>query len=103
MFVTILSNYYNYYVNTYISLSECDYSQIAFIIGLTLTFAGGLFFRAYYFADANFDEAQRISHCVNKNIIMNELSYYQSEPSAVENDEATNSKHKLICVLTSDN
>ncbi len=78
IFVTVLSNYYNYYVNTYVDLSEYNQNQVIFIITVTLVFAIGLFFRAYYFADANLDEAVRISHSVNRNIIMNELSFYNS-------------------------
>lgn len=53
--VTFISNYYNYYVNTYINLTTYDQSQVTTIIVITLVFAVGLFFRSYYFADANLD------------------------------------------------
>lgn len=69
--VTVISNYYNYYVNTYIDLSECSNHQILVIAILTLLFAFGLFFRSYFFAAANLDEAERICHSLNKNIILN--------------------------------
>lgn len=49
------------------------------IILLTILFAVGLFFRSFYFAEANLDESDRICHHLNKNVIMNELSFYVSE------------------------
>ena len=76
--VTIVSNYYNYYVNTYIKLSEYNQHQVFVIIALTVVFGVGLFFRSFFFADANLDESVRICHNLNKNVIMNELSYYAS-------------------------
>ena len=78
LIVTFISNYYNYFVNTYINLTTYDQSQVTTIILITLLFALGLFFRSYYFADANLDEAARICHGLNQNIIMQELSFYQS-------------------------
>lgn len=78
LLVTAISNYYNYYVNTYINLTECSNEQIIVIGILTLAFAVGLFFRSYLFAAANLDEAERICHSVNKNILMNQLSFYNS-------------------------
>lgn len=73
LIVTFISNYYNYYVNTYIKLSEYNSDHVVIIILLTLLFAVGLFFRSYYFADANLDEAQRICHDLNQNILMEQL------------------------------
>lgn len=70
IFVTLLSNYYNYYISTYINLSEYNESQVVVIVTLTIVFAFGLFFRSYYFADANLDESSRICHNLNKNILM---------------------------------
>jgi hypothetical protein len=55
LFVTLLSNYYNYYVNTYINLAHYDEHQVVVIVVITLAFAVGLFFRSYLFADANLD------------------------------------------------
>lgn len=78
LFVTFLSNYYNFYVNTYINLAHYSQDQVLIIVVITLVFAVGLFFRAYLFADANLDEAQRICHDLNKNIIMEQLPFYQS-------------------------
>jgi len=79
IFVTFLSNYYNYFVNTYINFSEYHSSYVIYIIIMTILLAFGLFFRSYYFADANLDEASRICHNLNQNIMMDELSFYQSE------------------------
>ncbi len=53
--VTMISNYYNYYVNTYIKLSEYNQHQVFVIMGLTVVFGVGLFFRSFLFADANLD------------------------------------------------
>lgn len=55
LFVTLLSNYYNYYVNTYINLAHYDEKQVVVIVVITLAFAVALFFRSYLFADANLD------------------------------------------------
>jgi len=72
--VTALSNYYNYYISTYLSLVEYHPHQLATIAALTALFALGLFFRSYYFADANLNESHRICHTLNKHIILNQLS-----------------------------
>ena len=69
--VTFLSNYYNYYLNTYINLAIYQPSQVITIAAITALFAFGLYFRSYYFADANLDESSRICHNLNSNIIMN--------------------------------
>ena len=69
--VTAISNYYNFYINTYLSLAEYHPHQLMVIIGLTLLFALGLFFRSYYFADANLDESLRICHALDKNVLLN--------------------------------
>jgi ABC-type multidrug transport system fused ATPase/permease subunit len=45
---------------------------------ITLAFGVGLFFRSYLFADANLDEAKRICNQLDRNIIMEQLSFYQS-------------------------
>jgi hypothetical protein len=78
IFVTLISNYYNYYINTYIEFTSYDHGQVITILVITVIFAIGLYFRSFYFADANLDESVRICHNLNKNIIMNELSYYDS-------------------------
>lgn len=54
---------------------------------ITAIFAVGLFFRSFYFADANLDEAARISNKLNRNIIMDELPFYQSEEKVTDNAE----------------
>jgi ABC-type multidrug transport system fused ATPase/permease subunit len=97
-----LQNYYNYYINTYISLADYSSHQVVVIFVLTALFAVTLFFRSYYFAEANLDESQRICHTLNENILMNQLSYYHSEHVASEDEEAPNSKAKLVCALTTD-
>jgi hypothetical protein len=79
LFVTLLSNYYNYYVNTYISLAHYEQQQVVIIVVITMVFAVGLFFRSYLFADANLEEAARICHDLNRNILMEQLPFYQSE------------------------
>lgn len=99
--VTVISNYYNYYVNTYIKLSEYHSDHVVVIILLTAIFAVGLFFRSYYFADANLDEAQRICHDLNRNIIMEHLEFYQNEEKTSEDGQKDN-KSNLIYALTSD-
>jgi hypothetical protein len=102
LFVTFLSNYYNYYVNTYISLAHYDVSQVLVIAAITLVFAVGLFFRSYLFADANLDEAARICHNLNRNILMEHLPFYQSEEQLRDSPEDLASKSHLICILSTD-
>jgi len=95
---TVFEHLYQFYMNNYVKISSLHdgngltANNIKYVLLLTLLFAASLFVRAYYFAVANIKEGKRISSRLDRNLIMNEMDFYENftsnkNPSIKQNDD----------------